>query len=831
MGEWSPPEKAALFAAIVQSTDDAIFSTDSAGVLTSWNRAAERLFGYTAREIVGQPFTLIVPADRLDEANDLHQRALRGEAVSSLETSRVRRDGTRVDVSLTTSPILGDDGDIIGVSNICRDVTARKRSDRVRDEALIALRRLATIVESSDDAIVAKDLQSIVQAWNPAAERMFGYTAAEAIGRSIRMIIPDDRQDEEDTVLNQIRLGQKVDHYETIRRRKDGTLVPISLTISPLVDERGVVIGASKIARDIAERKRAEEEKAREQARALFLARVAETLARSLDYQTTLKNIAGLLVPQLADWCALDVAIDEGEVVRVAVEHIDPSQIPLTEELRGRPEDPGAPYSAAQVIRTGTPALLAEVTDAMIGAAAGGNDERIAMVRSLRLTSYLCVPLITAGGPRGALTLATTTSGRRYTEQDVRFAEDLAARVALAVENAWSYAELQRANRLKDEFLGTLSHELRTPLNAILGYARIARSGMISEDKLPRALDTIERNAQSLTQMVEDLLDVSRIVAGKMRLNVQPVELPLVLHEAIETVTPAAEAKQIRIRSVIDPQVDPISGDPDRLRQVVWNLLSNAIKFTAKEGQIQVRLERINSSVEITVSDTGIGIREEFLPHMFERFRQADAGASRAQPGLGLGLAIVRNLVELHGGTVSASSGGPGAGSTFRVRLPVMIVHAKPDDEPRVHPRHEPAPSLGALPDLRGIHVLGVDDEPDSLRLLTEILEAAGARVTTASSAGAALEKLQAAKPDVLLADVGMPEMDGLELIRRVRGWSAEFRDLPAAALTAYGRSGDRAKTLQAGFEMHLVKPIDPVELASAVKALARRFSGTDNGL
>jgi PAS domain S-box-containing protein len=820
----SPEETAALLAAIVSSTDDAILSTDVAAILTSWNRGAEKLYGYPADEAIGQPDRLIIPPDRVDQEAALNQRVLEGEFVSSIDASRIRRDGTRIDVSLTASPIRHPDGRVIGISKICRDITERKHSDTIREEALLASRRLATIVESSDDAIVAKDLDSIVRAWNPAAERMFGYTAAEAIGRSIRMIIPDDRQDEETTVLTRIRRGEKIDHYETYRRRKDGSLLPISLTVSPIHDERGIVIGASKIARDITERKRAEQEREREHARTAFLALVAETLSESLDYETTLKNIAALTVPRIADLCTVDVLEESGDIARLAAAHVDPAKIPLLEELKGCLDEQTAPYSPAHIIRKAAPALIPEVNDAMLAAAAQGDTERLRAVRSLALTSYLCVPMLTGGHAVGAITLATGDSGRRYTDDDLHFAEDLAARAALAVENARSYEQLQRANQLKDEFLGTLSHELRTPLNAILGYARIVRSGMIAEDKLPRALDTIERNAHALTQMVEDLLDVSRIVAGKMRLNVQPVDLPVILHEAIETMAPAAEAKRIRIRSVIDPQVEPISGDPDRLRQIVWNLLSNAIKFTPKEGQIQVRLERINSSVEITVSDTGTGIAADFLPHLFERFRQADAGTARQQPGLGLGLAIVRNLVELHGGTVSAASAGPGSGATFRVRVPVMIVHPDAQEEPRIHPRHERLPSAERLPELRGVHVLAVDDEPDSLRLLTEILEAAGARVTTAMSGAAALEKMQSSKPDVLLADLGMPSMDGFELIERIRrSPEPELREVPAAALTAYGRVHDRSKTLQAGFEMHLVKPIDPVELASAVQALARR--------
>jgi signal transduction histidine kinase/CheY-like chemotaxis protein len=496
---------------------------------------------------------------------------------------------------------------------------------------------------------------------------------------------------------------------------------------------------------------------------------MAIALSQSLEYEKTLASLAALAVPSIADWCAVDLVQDDGEIARLAVAHVDPDKIELARQARQRYENPNAPYSVTQVIRTGTPAIIPEITDDMIVTAAGGDTARIALLRSLGLTSYICVALTTGGRALGALTLANAASGRRYTDDDLRFAEDIASRAALAVDNAHSYDQLYRANRLKDQFLATLSHELRTPLNAILGYARMVSGGMITGDKLSRAVETIERNAVTLPQMVEDVLDVSRIVSGKIRLNVQPVELPLILHEAVETIKPAADAKRIRIQAVIDPQVGSISGDPDRLRQIVWNLLSNAVKFTPKEGQVQLRLERVNSSVEIIVSDTGDGIAPEFLPHIFERFRQADSGTTRRHAGLGLGLAIVRDLVEMHGGSVYASSGGPGAGATFRVRLPVSIVHQEATDEKRVHPRRESAPSSRRLPDLSGTHVLAVDDEADALALLAEILEAAGARVTTARSGAAALEKMGAAEADVLVADIGMPLMDGFELIQRVR--------------------------------------------------------------
>jgi PAS domain S-box-containing protein len=810
-------QDAARLAAIVESSDDAIVTKDLKGIVTSWNRAAERLYGYAAQETIGRHISLIIPPDRIDEELQVLRHVGEGVIVEPFDTIRVRKDGVPIDVSLTVWPIRDAAGATIGVSQIGRDISGRQQADEVR-------RRLAAIVAASDDAIISKDLNGIIKSWNHGAERIFGYTPEEAIGQSIRMIIPRDREDEETAVLDRIRRGEKVEHFETIRCRKDGTGLPISLSVSPIRNEAGTVIGASKIARDITDRKRAEEKADQEHHRTAFLAQMAEALSKSLDYRKTLKAIAALAVPAIADWCALDVIRDDGEIERLAVVNQDPAKAKVARDIAVRYEDPTLPYSVRQVIRTATPALIPQITDEMISAASHGDRQRIEAIRSLGLISYLCVPIMVSGRASGALALATAESRRRYSNGDLRFAEDLAWRIGLAMENAQSYEELQRANRLKDEFLATLSHELRTPLNAILGYARMVRAGMVSGANLTAAVATIERNATSLNQMVEDVLDVSRIVAGKMRLSVQPIELPLVLHEAVDTVKPAADAKRIRIHTVIDSQVGPISGDPDRLRQIVWNLLSNAVKFTPKEGQIQVRLERINSSVEIIVSDTGIGIPPDFLEHVFERFRQADSGTTREHAGLGLGLSIVRKLAELHGGTVSASSGGPGTGATFRVRLPVMIVHPEAREDKRLHPRQDPKPLVERLPDLSGTHVLAVDDEPDALKLLADILQAAGARVTTARSGAAALDKIGTASPDVLVADLGMPLMDGFELIRRLRESDNQaVRDVPAAALTAYARSEDRARTLQGGFEMHLAKPVDPVELASAVKALARR--------
>ena len=689
----------------------------------------------------------------------------------------------------------------------------------------------AAIVRSSDDAIISKDLNSIVTSWNQAAEQMFGYTAKEMIGRSIRTIIPHDRQHEEDAVLASIREGLSVDHYETIRVHKSGSLVHISLSVSPIRNAEGTVIGASKIARDISVRLRAQAITDRARREGIFLTRLTTSFSGTMNYTDRLKELAALSVPELADWCVVDAVATNGQIERVTINHIDPDKIAIAGRIREQYANPHAPASPVEVIRTGKPAIVPTITDEMLVAAAAGDDELLRLARSLDLVSYVCLPLMVHGSMLGALTFATADSGRQYDDDAIRFLQDVASRAALALDNARSYEQLQAANRMKDEFLATLSHELRTPLNAIVGYARMLRAGMLRDDKRDNALDTLERNATSLTQIVEDVLDVSRIAAGKIRLNVQSLDLPVVMHDALATVMPGAEAKGVGIQSIVDPDIGPISGDPDRLQQVMWNLLSNAVKFTPRGGRVQVRLQRVNSHIEISVSDSGVGIREDFLPHLFERFRQADSTTTRAHGGLGLGLAIARQIVELHGGTIHALSGGEGKGATFRVQLPVMIVHSAVvvGAEPRVHPRTQVRVTPMSDNALSEVRVLAVDDDADALTLVREILETAGAQVFTAASAPAALAVLEEQSPDVLISDLGMPGMDGFELIQRVRTLTNEKKDIPAAALTAYARSEDRAKALRTGFEMHLAKPIDPSELVAAVVSLARRRSGTRN--
>jgi PAS domain S-box-containing protein len=513
---------------------------------------------------------------------------------------------------------------------------------------------LTALIESADDAIISKTLEGIITSWNKGAERIFGYTADEVIGQPVTILIPEGQEDEEPAILARLSAGERIEHYETIRLRKDGTRIDISLTVSPIKGPNGDIIGASKIARDITEQRQARKE------------------------------------------------LDE------------------------------------------------------------------------------------------------------------------------------AYRQAEESSRLKEEFLATISHELRTPLSAILGWARMLRLGQLSKENAAKALDTIERNARAQAQLIDDLLDVSRIVTGKLRMDVRPSDPNSFIDAAVEAVRPAAEAKGVRVQKVIDTGLISIPGDPVRLQQVIWNLLSNAIKFTPRGGRVQIRSERVNSHLEIVVSDTGQGISPDFLPHVFDRFRQADQKASRQHGGMGLGLAIVRHLVELHGGNVSATSEGEGQGATFTVRLPISPIYQVDPSGARVHPAaRDLLPANDTTERLDGLRILIVDDEPDTRDLLRQGLEYCGANVRLAGSAAEAVDAIVAEVPDILISDIGMPGIDGYDLIRQIRQLPADAGGKVAAiALTAYTRVEDRLQALRAGYDMHVPKPVELAELVAVAASVARRQQG-----
>jgi PAS domain S-box-containing protein len=474
-----------------------------------------------------------------------------------------------------------------------------------------------------------------------------------------------------------------------------------------------------------------------------------------------------------------------------------------------------------------------------VNADAQVTDGDLAAYRMTAIQAVICVPLHKNNRFTACMAVHQKTP-RRWLPEEVELVTFVANRFWESIERARTVKRLheslaretearrlaENANRLKDEFLATLSHELRTPLNAILGWSQMLQTHNLSRNETEKALATIERSARAQNQLIDDILDVSRIVAGKLRLDVRAVDLSNIIAAAVEAARPAAEAKNILLQTLLDPQAGPISGDPDRLQQVVWNLLSNAVKFTPKGGRVQARLERVNSHVEIVVSDTGKGIEAEFLPYVFDRFRQSDGSMTRRHGGLGLGLAIARQIVELHGGSVSVESDGEDQGATFTVQLPLLPVRREAaSDTRRVHPAAERGALLDCPPELDRLNVLLVDDEADSRELLTLVLDSCGAEVTTANSAAEAFATFADRKFDVLISDIGMPGEDGFSLIGRIRNLpNEEGGAVPAIALTAYARSEDRVQALRSGFQMHVAKPVEPIELIVAVANLAGRM-------
>jgi signal transduction histidine kinase/DNA-binding response OmpR family regulator len=573
---------------------------------------------------------------------------------------------------------------------------------------------------------------------------------------------------------------------------------------------------ALREAEERAERKRAED--------ALrFLAEASAVLASSLDYNATLATVARLAIPRLANFCIIDV-LDNDELRQVAVAHIDPQREEEVRALRRRyPFDLNSDHTLSRVLRTQQAEIVTKVSDEWVQNVARDAHHEEA-VRNMNIGSYIIAPLVTHERVLGAISIVTHPPRRSYNKADLAVAEDLARRVAMAVDNTRLYRETREAVRARDEFLATLSHELRTPLNAMLGWTQLLRTGDLDEQTSVQALEIIERNTKSQAQLIDDLLEVSRIITGNLRLMTGPVELSMVIKAALDAVHPAAEAKSINIEYSHETGAGLVSGDVHRLQQVVWNLLSNAIKFTPRGGDVAVRLERSGSYAQIKVIDSGQGISAEFLPHVFERFRQADGSSTRRHGGLGLGLAIVRHLVELHGGTANAESAGEDRGATFTVRLPLMAVHLTSNEATDDDNGATQSASLSNVADLSELRILVVDDQADARRLVMAVLEHCGAEVVTASSVREALDVLNTFEPHVLVSDIGMPGEDGYALIQNVRKREIERGEkVPAMALTAYARAEDRQKALAAGFQEYAVKPIEPARLIFLVAQLAGR--------
>ena len=607
------------------------------------NRAYADMLHRQPQEIIGESILDVIGVDAYESIRPYVEKVLQGQPAEYKQDVRFESIGVRHLIG-TYRPDVAADGSVVGWIASISDISDRKDTEK-------ALRQFAAIVESTDDAIIGMDLNGLITSWNNAARELYGYSAEEVIGRNVSILIPPEHFRDERQILTKIRGGERLVHYETIRMAKDGRRIAVSLTVSPIQDASGVLIGASKIARNITERRRVEAER---------------------------------------------------------------------EELLRR-------------------------------------------------------------------------------EHEAR-------------------AEAEVANRVKDEFLANLSHELRTPLNAIVGWSSMLCNNQLTPDETQRAVEIINRNAKAQTQLIESVLDVSRIVSGKMQFDSRPVEVEKVVESAIDSMRPAADAKNIKFRVHVSSNIAPVSGDFNRLQQIVWNLLSNAVKFSPSGAEIDVQLKTVAGLVQIVIKDNGQGISADFLPHVFERFRQGDASTTKKFGGLGLGLAIVRHLVELHGGSVQAESQGEGKGSTFTVTLPTMSGSLS-----RLEPVSCPE-DLAAKPLLRGLKILLVEDETDTRDLLNQMLSGCDAEVRAADSVSVAFNLLTDWQPDILISDISMPEVDGYSFIRQVRDGN-HHANVPAIALTAHARDEDRQIALTAGFQDHLAKPVSLAELARAIGRLVGRHS------
>jgi PAS domain S-box-containing protein len=826
-------------AALIESADDAIISKTLEGFITSWNKGAERIFGYTAEEVIGKPITIIIPTELLDEEPKILARLRNGERIEHYETVRVRKDGRRLDISLTVSPIRGPNDRIVGASKIARDVTEQRQARRALDEASERL-RLALAASHLGDW--SWDAKTDLVTFSETAARILGVTDSQQMTwtEMRNLLHVDDRERAKAAVEEALATRTDYDIEYRVNRR-DNSEAWVSAKGRGIYDDHGSVSGMLGFVQDISASK-ATEETLREQADALrTLNEMGKLISAELDLHNTVQavtNAATELTGARFGAFFYNVLNEEGAsymlytLAGVPRELFDHFPMPRATDLFG------PTFRGESVVRIG---------DVKLDSRYGKNSPYYGMPEGhLPVTSYLAVPVVSRSGEVIGGLFFGHPDADLFTERDEIVVSGLAAQAAVAMDNARLYEAAKRAraeaekaasenerlyrqaeesSRLKEEFLATISHELRTPLSAILGWARMLRMGQLSKDDAAKALDTIERNARAQAQLIDDLLDVSRIVTGKLRMDVQPADPNSFIDAAVEAVRPAADAKGVRIQKVIDTSAISIPGDPVRLQQVVWNLLSNAIKFTPRGGRVQIRSERVDSHLEIVVSDTGQGIAADFLPHVFDRFRQADQKTSRQHGGMGLGLAIVRHLVELHGGSVRAKSEGEGQGATFTVMLPITPVYQVDSSGGRVHPAaRELLPPDDCTERLDNLQILVVDDEADTRELLRQGLEYCGAKVKVVGSAAEAVEALIAAVPDILISDIGMPEVDGYDLIKRVRALPPERGGkVPAIALTAYTRTEDRLQSLRAGYDMHVPKPVELAELVAVATTVLRR--------
>jgi PAS domain S-box-containing protein len=742
-------ERSELLRVTLGSIGDAVITTNAHGEVSYLNTVAEKLTGWTSEEALGEPLETvfrIVNEHTREPVPNPAARALRDRTVVGLanHTVLIAKGGGEHPIDDSAAPIKASNGEMSGCVLTFRDVTDRREFEKRDGLRLLEARLLASIVESSDDAIVRKTLDGIVQSWNAAAERLFGYPASEAIGRHISLVIPPDRLAEEDDIISRLKSGQRVEHFETVRVRRDGVPIQVSLTISPIHDASGRVVAASKIVRDVTDRKRVEADREK--------------------FFTLVENSTDF------------IAIFDPDGAPI---HVNPAGLRMV-GLRGVTDPRGAhlrdyffPEDQARVMDEFLPSVVEH-----------GHGEIDVRFRNFetgaaRWMAYKVLKLADASGRMvGFATVSQDVTDRRRLEDHLR---------SLA-------ADLSEADQRKNEFLATLAHELRNPLAPLSNMVAVLKLAGDDPARRGNAVETMDRQLTQLVRLVDDLLDLSRITHNRIELRRGRVELSSVIQQAVHTARPLIDAAGHRLTLALSRDPIYLNADPIRLSQVFGNLLNNSSKYMAPGGAITVTTAREGRDAVVVVEDTGIGIAADKLENIFDMFSQLDRSGKSSQGGLGIGLTLVRRLVQMHGGSVEARSGGEGKGSAFVVRLPIGEVPEV--EEPDIVNRPTQAR-----------RILVVDDNRDAAESLSMLLSITGHETTMAHDGGTAYEAADWDRPDVLLLDLGLPTLSGYEVCRRIRQqpWG---REMFVIALTGWGQDEDRQKTREAGFDGHLVKPV-----------------------
>jgi PAS domain S-box-containing protein len=797
----------------------AVFSQAAVGIAVAnlegrFEEANEKfcsIVGYSLAELRALTFMDFTHPDDVAMTRAEVQRLLAGKIEHyALEKRYIRKDGATVWSKTTVTLLRQEDGLAAQFIGIIEDITERKLTDGISA-------RLAAVVEQSDDAIITKTLESVITSWNPGARQIFGYNAEEVIGKSVTVLIPDNQLDEEPAILERLRRGERIDHYETTRRRKDGTLINVSISVSPLKDSAGRIVGASKIARDITRQKRAEQV-LREQTQVLeLLDTTGRSIASNLDLEKVLQTVTDIATQ-------LSGAKFGAFFYNVNDEHGESFQLFA---LSGAPREAferfGLPrntpvfdptFSGIGIVRS------ADITqDPRYGTMA---PHRGMPAGHLPVRSYLAAPVISHRGDVLGGLFFGHPEPNVFTERAERLVAGVAAQAAIAMDNARLYeaaqleiaqrhraeAALREADQRKDEFLATLAHELRNPLAPIRQAALLSNSASATEAQKRWSHDVISRQVQHMSLLLDDLLDVSRITRGALSLRIGVSELRMIVDAAVETARPSIDGKNHTLTIELPDETVEFAADPLRMSQVLSNLLTNAAKYTDAGGQIRLRGSANPESVEITVTDSGIGISPEALPGIFTMFSQIKSSQDRSEGGLGIGLALAKGVVALHGGSLEAHSEGLGRGSEFTVRIPRRSLSRAPTAT--TAEKHSPAAV--------GRRVLIADDNLDAGESLAMLLRIEGHDVSVVHDGQQAVAKIEAAPPDVVMLDIGMPRLNGYEVARIVRQKYGANAPL-LIAVTGWGQDSDKARALEAGFDLHFTKPVDADRVIALLSA------------